>query len=379
MDTLNKNLEKDNSLPEKKYKVKIHYYVIVSMVFILISLILFFWIYLLFNPGNNKINSLFNKLSVDFSKENLIKAKKDLNLVSRVIDGMLVEKGSENIFPTTVMIDNHTDARPPSALAKAQLVFETEAEGGITRYLAIFASNEKIEKIGPIRSARPYFIDWAREFSPLFVHVGGSPEALVKLNKENILHLNEFYNEDYFWRDKTQGAPHNVYTSSEFLEKYLNNKNLVQGSYFSWEYKDDKIFSGQNQDLTIKVNFNLPKYIVEWKYDSNSNGFVRYLDSSVHKTTEGDIITAKNIIIQYIESWEIDDELRLKVENIGSGDAVVCLDGECAPAYWKKNNSSARTRFYEKNSNYEKVGAELKFNRGTTWIEAVNPEIIVEY
>jgi len=380
MDTINKDLEKNNNNKEKKIKRKIHIYVIISIVFILVSLCLFFWIYLLLHPQNNRLNSVLKTLSIEFFKDDPLKVENDLNLAPRAIDGMPVERGNENIFPIAIMIDNHTDARPASALSRAQLVFESEAEGGITRYLAIFASNEKIDKIGPVRSARPYFIDWAREFSSLFVHVGGSPEALVKLKKENILHLNEFFSENYFWRDENQIAPHNVYTSTELLNEYLKNKNLTQGFYFSWQYKEDKINDGQNQNLNIRINFNLSKYIVEWKYDSNDNSFIRYLNSSIHKTTEGGEIKAKNVVIQYIESIEIDDELRLKVDNIGSGEAIFCLDGECLPAYWKKKNPYARTRFYERgNAENENPEAELKFNRGTTWIEAINPNIVVEY
>src|SRR3989339_236076 len=121
--------------------------------------------------------------------------------IRRSLDGVYVSIGEENNYPVAVMIDNHPGARPQSSLARANLVYEAEAEGGITRYLAIYADLNDLKEIGPIRSARPYFIDLARETSALYVHVGGSAGALAMLAQNKIPDMNEFYNGKYFWRD----------------------------------------------------------------------------------------------------------------------------------------------------------------------------------
>ena len=87
----------------------------------------------------------------------------------------------------------------------------------------------------------------------------------------------------------------------------------------------------------------------------------------------GEEIRAKNVIIQYLEAEVIDEELRLAMNVVGKGKAVVCLDGQCEEGAWQKRNLASRTRFYNSS------GEEFVFNAGTTWVEVVRPEIEVEY
>lgn len=298
---------------------------------------------------------------------------KGINCARRNIDGVYVEPGQENFYPIAAIVENHVDARPQSGLARANLVIEAEAEGGITRYLAVYADGSEIKEIGPIRSARPYFVDWARELSALFIHCGGSPEALVKIARENVFDLNEFYNGTYFWRDKSRPAPHNIYTSIENLNGYLESKKAGEGEYLSWQFKDDAALPEGETGKNVKIKFKTPDYYVDWVYDKESNGYIRYLAGQIHKDAEGEEIKAKNVIVMHVKAEVIDDELRLKMEHIGSGKAIVCLDGKCEEGSWEKKSGLARTRFYNSN------GEEFKFNAGTVWIEAVRPEREVEY
>ena len=119
-----------------------------------------------------------------------------VNLVPRRIDGVLVQEDESNLYPTAIIIENLTAARPQSGLDKAQIVYEALAEGGITRFLAIYARGHTAEvpQIGPVRSARPYYIDWVEELGAMFVHIGGSPQALTEINKRDIFDLNQFFN-----------------------------------------------------------------------------------------------------------------------------------------------------------------------------------------
>ncbi len=295
--------------------------------------------------------------------------------VRRLLDGVYVQPGEDNFYPLAAMIDNHPDARPVFGLSRAGLVYEAEAEGGITRYLAIFAGGETIEKIGPVRSVRPYFIDWAREFSALLIHCGGSPEALTKIIKDNIFDLNEFYNGSYFWRDKDRAAPHNIFTSSANLEKYLEATAKKEGRFLSWRFKDDGEATAVNEQ--IKISFKYPDFSVEWNYDIINNDYLRSLDGSVHKDGEGREIRAKNVIIQYNQAEVIDAELRLKMETSGSGRAIVCLDGSCRAGEWVKSSPASRTRYYYEQDGQR--GEEVEFNAGKTWIEVVDGSQEVSY
>jgi len=281
--------------------------------------------------------------------------------VRRIIDGVYVEEGKENFYPIATVIENHIDARPALGIGKANFVIEAEAEGSITRFLAVFADGEDVPEIGPIRSARPYFVDWAHELSALFAHCGGSPEALVKIIKNNIFDINEFYNETYFWRDKSIEAPHNIYTSSEKMNEYLEKREIEDGKFFSWKFKDEAIEEERGEDNNIEIIFKAPDYVANWEYNKEENNYIR-------ENGDEEEIKAKNIIIQYVEAKVIDDEGRLKMQHIGEGDAVVCLDGKCEKGKWIKKTSSSRTRFYDFEEN------EFEFNAGTTWIEVVRPE-----
>jgi hypothetical protein len=292
--------------------------------------------------------------------------------VRRRLDGVWVKEVEANLPPIAVMIDNHPSARPPKGLDKAGLVYEAEVEGNYTRYMAVFSAADGPEEIGPVRSARSYFLDWAAELGAVYSHCGGSPEALVRINQKGIPDLNEFYNGQYFWRDSKRSAPHNVTTSWTNLKKYLENKNIENGDFSVWRFKDD----GKNKDATsskIIIPFNHPDFRVEWHYNEQTNDYERYLGGSPEYTEDRVAIKAKNILIQTIPAKVVDEKLRLAMNPIGQGPATICLDGLCEVGEWKKNGFHERTIFYSNN------GQEVELNAGQTWVEVVRPEIIITY
>ncbi|MFH0804659.1 MAG: DUF3048 domain-containing protein, partial [Patescibacteria group bacterium] len=126
-------------------------------------------------------------------------------LVRRVLDGVYVPSGQENLFPAAVMVENLVAARPQSGLAKANVVYEALAEGGITRFMAVYASPlAGLREIGPVRSARPYYLDWVGEYHALYLHAGGSPQALQDIKRYNVFDLSQFTNGPYYKRIKYQ-------------------------------------------------------------------------------------------------------------------------------------------------------------------------------
>jgi hypothetical protein len=296
----------------------------------------------------------------------LIENSSRKNLIPRRIDGVLVEPEKANLYPIAVMIENKIESRPPSGLAEANLVYEALTEAGITRFLAIYASGEEIKKIGPIRSARPYFLDWAEELKALYLHVGGSPQALGEISHHKIYDLDEYYNSAFFWRDEKRPRPHNVYTSSRLLEKALINKKIPQkGNYQSWLYKDKKDESANFLARKIVIDFSTSPYQVEWFYRPRLADYIRFQEEKPHRDSSGEIIKAKNIICQETETYILDEVGRKKIKTKGEGRALVFQDGKAIEAVWKKEAGSSRTRFYDRE------GREIKFNRGTTWIEVI--------
>jgi hypothetical protein len=309
-------------------------------------------------------------------------AEKSLELASgvscvdcarRLIDGVYVEKGKENPPLAAVMIDNEVTSRPASGLSKANLVYEAEAEGKITRYLAFFDGTVDLTRVGPIRSARPYFLDWANELSAVYVHCGGSPEALTKIIKYGIADFNEFYNGDYFWRSDEKIAPHNVFTSMQNIQNFIAKKGIRESNYFSWKFKDENKNSIEAKENNINIVFKEPDYIVDWNYDSENNSYIRSLAGKI-QTDDGDNkIVAKNIIVQVNKTEIIDSKFRLDMKTTGSGKAIVCLDGFCEEGEWQKENYSSRTRYFDS------AGKEFEFNPGVTWIEVVRSVENIKY
>jgi hypothetical protein len=285
----------------------------------------------------------------------------------RLIDGEPVSKGEENPFLIAAIIDNHNRARPQFSLSLASLVYDIPTEGGINRYLAFFRSDlEGDIKIGPIRSARPYFLDIAEVYQALLLHCGGSPEALNRIEKENLLTLNEFYRSHYFERYQNYSAPHNVLADFSKIKKYLENNNLEHSFFEAWEFKDDDGGDESRNSFSVQIKSKNSSYSTEWIYDLSSNSYLK-------KIPEEEIgISAKNIVLQFIESQILDDDLRIKIEMIGEGDAIICRDGSCYDAIWRKEEDKSRT-FY---LNHE--GEEFTFNRGLTWIHFVDQSTSVE-
>ena len=142
-----------------------------------------------------------------------------------------------------VMVENSIEAWPLSGVEEAFLVIEAPVEAAIPRFIAFYGEDQEVEKIGPVRSARPYYVDWANEFEALYAHVGGSNAALDLIAYNGTFDLNEFSNGNYFWRATSRFAPHNAYTSTELLQKaLLRSVELEQAPeavYGVWLFKED--------------------------------------------------------------------------------------------------------------------------------------------
>jgi hypothetical protein len=291
----------------------------------------------------------------------------------RAVDGTPAGEDDE-LF--AVMIDNIHVARPAAGIADASLVIETLAEGDITRLLAFFSDHEGIRRIGPVRSARPYFIDWAEEYGAVYVHTGGSPDALDQLASSTIRNLNQFFRGGYFWRDRNRYAPHNVYTSSDLLHEALE------------EFEDDGIESDNTRPFKeggpdgytekvsvdeVRVVFSNSTYRVLWSYDEETNRYVRFQGRGEFTDETDRPVMADNVIVQMTDMEVVDRVGRREIRTDGNGDAVVFRDGQAIEAKWFKEDDG-RTKFI-----YTFSSDEIPWNVGTTWIEVVRDEEMVEF
>lgn len=275
-----------------------------------------------------------------------------------------------------VMIENFTSARPQAGIAEASVVYEAPAEGNITRFLALFAKDAEVEKVGPIRSARPYYLDFISEYqNAMYMHVGGSPEALTKIDQYDIFDVNEFYRGIYFWRDENKAAPHNVFTSSNLwgqaYERYAE-KN-VDVNFESWNFTASSTkVCVENCVSEIEIPFLRPSYVVKWKYNSELQVFERFHGNTLHVDSRGTPVKANTVIVQHVTDKILDDIGRRALGTIGDGKAEVYVYGERFEGVWNKDSRTARTKFFDTS------GSEIPLAPGKIWIEVVpvNIEVI---
>lgn len=262
-----------------------------------------------------------------------------------------------------IMIENAADAWPLSGVDGAFLVIEAPVEGNIPRFIAFYADDQDVARIGPVRSARPYYLDWNAEFQGIYGHVGGSPESLSDIAENGTLDLNQFFQSEYFYRDElTRYAPHNVYTSTSILKKSIaeiNEKYDVDAPlYESWMFTD-----GVSQSSTVDTTHIEwgNGYDIDWTYDPSTNMY--------HRSQGGNTYTANTVVIIATDIGMIpgDDKGRRTVRTIGQGPIALLQNGtrNNVPWTWKKPSASARMRFYDENEN------EIMMNAGKTWIEVI--------
>ena len=309
------------------------------------------------------------------------------------LNGGMFTKAERQIWearrPLTVMIENHQEARPQSGLSKADIVYEAVAEGGITRLLAVFycgASAEDIT-IGPVRSARTYFMDFASEYGdyPLYAHVGGAnipgpANALGQIGQYGWLtkgnDLNQFaIGFPTFWRDYERiGHPvateHTMYSTVDKLWEVAHKRGLdADEGFVPWKFKNE--VKSEDRGGVEKIEFDFwsghSDYSVLWQYDKTANHYLRFNDGQPHKDLNNDTqLWASTVIIQQMkEKGPIDELKHLLYTTTGTGKAIIFQDGQAIQANWSKTNRQSRTKFTDER------GKEIEFNRGPIWIEIV--------
>lgn len=299
--------------------------------------------------------------------------------------------------PLAVMVENHSEARPQSGLSFADVVYEAVAEGGITRFMALFYCNMADIQVGPVRSARTYFLDWLGEYDALYAHVGGAntpgpADALSQIIRYGVKDLNQFsIGFPVFWRDYQRlGHPvateHTMYSTTAKLWEIGAKRGWTatdsagirwDGKFIPWKFKDDK---GGGSATKITVNFweSQGAYNVTWKYDLAANSYKRDNSDSAHMDLDNNTqITAKNIVVQFERESNANDgypgNVHLLYGTIGSGKALIFQDGNVLEGKWTKASRTARTKYVGQNNK------EIEFNRGPIWIQTVPEGSKVSY
>jgi hypothetical protein len=285
------------------------------------------------------------------------------------IDGQPISTELMGQRPLAVMVENSPNARPQSGLNEASVVYEAITEGGITRFLAIY-SHGVPEIIGPVRSARPHFIHFAREYDAAFVHCGQSQEALEMLvSTPQIYDLDQMKYDKPFWRDRSRRAPHNLYTSADKLRAFVAQKRWSGMPTTLPVFASDRVLKNGEPAETINIDFNGGvKYKLRFVYDAERNGYLRYMDGKLHVDREtNEPVVAKNILVQRVESQQYPGSAHqtYDVSVIGNGEGIFISNGRQLSMEWKKRWSGSITAYTDSRGN------SLPFQPGQTWVEVL--------
>jgi hypothetical protein len=286
-----------------------------------------------------------------------------------------IPRGSVTTRPYTVMLDNHPKAYPQTGLNQAPLVFEALAEFGITRYMAVYfpGVSPELNTIGPVRSARPYFVEWAKGLRGVYTHAGGSPEALTMAQTSSeILNMDALRRDagKFFRRSTQRVAPHNLYTSSAEIAAFA----AAQGGgapdlkEIGFVYRADAPAAQRPAAQRLTYYFIYKEAYVSWAYDKASNSYLYFRQRRPHvDAATGEQVRFRNIVIMEVPERPIPGDPKGRIEQIvtGEGPARIFMDGRMVEGTWRKGAGFAQLQFFGTDGN------EIAFTNGSLWIAAI--------
>lgn len=300
------------------------------------------------------------------------------NTVPSKLTGLQVDPAINKLQVTGVMIENSVYARPQSSLNQAGVVYEAIAEAGITRFLALFQDTQS-NYIGPVRSARPYFVQWCQAFDCALAHVGGSPEALNDIKAWHVKNLDQFFNAGAYHRINSRYAPHNMYTSQAKLTTLEKSKGYTSSSYTGFEHllKEPKVAKADITTTSISFNYPGSAYDVHYGYDAAKNDYKRFEGGKPHYSVDASGHKVQNtpkVVIALVMPYSIEkDNYHSSYNSIGSGTMYVFQDGSVTKGTWSRAGRAAQFTFSEAS------GQPIKLVPGQTWISAVAQNSDVSY
>lgn len=286
------------------------------------------------------------------------------------LSGIYAKEELVNRRVVGIMFDNHPRARWQAGLKDAEIVYEFQVEAPYTRYLGLYLINEP-KSIGPIRSSRPYFVTKIYEYDAVYVRVGGSEQAKSDIINLKIADIDGLSSTNkVFWRNNNKKIPHNLYTSMEVIrETGEERKYNMTGNYESFLFEED------DRDI---VGSRAEKIEIDYKGGNTTNYYFNLDEKLYYRQKDGQDhldesdnsqITAKNIIIQEVETRTIDNEGRLDITLVGKGIGKYITNGVATDITWVKSDRKAKTYYLDIE------GAEITLNPGVTWIQMVSSRV----
>jgi hypothetical protein len=287
------------------------------------------------------------------------------------LTGEPVDKAVANRRVIAVMIDDLWAARPQSGLSSADVVWHAPAEGGIPRYMALFQTQYP-RMLGPVRSSRLYYVGWAAEWASVYVHAGGSPQAIAWLNSQKG-RGKVLYNADWnpnLFRVSFRSSPHNLYTDRKGLQAIPGSVRAkpVKGQVPVWPFAPEAPLDQRPQGGRIVVPYRYNT--ITYQYDRRTNTYKRSVSVEGRQfdaATDPKVrIAPRNVIVMKVPFVPTGDRKgRLDGDITGTGPAWISTNGITIKGEWRKPSFKAPTRFFDRN------GVEVPLTVGQTFINVV--------
>lgn len=291
-------------------------------------------------------------------------------MMQSFLTGELVSTDIGRKKPFAVMINNVKKALPQSGIGQASILYEAIVEGDITRLMAVFEDTGELEKVGPVRSARHNYIDFAMDNEAIFVHYGWSIFAESKISDLGLKTINGLssYEKTVFYRVTDREAPHNVYTSGEMLEAgvtQIDTDRFVSDGYegrLSF-YEDDTVPETGTTANNVSIPFSSSSKLV---YDSLTGEYAKFEYGAEHVDAQtGEQLYFKNILIQFVDYSTISNEGHQDMDLNGSGKAILITNGNAVDITWERESDSDHTKYYNSD------GTQAQFNIGRSYFAIV--------
>ena len=299
-----------------------------------------------------------------------------------LLDGVPAAATARLRLPVVVMVDDNVEARPQYGFNSASIVYQSPADGGETRYMMVFQERQA-KRVEPVRSGRPYFVNWATEYRAAFAHYGGDVKTLAylpSLDKRVLWNIDALFgNPGPYHRDKTRVAPHNAVTSTAAVRRAAIRKgaqaDLPEGSPVRL-FADDLPLDQRPAKSSIRVPYS--RGDTTYTYVRERNLYLRSVAGKPQvDAADGKRVSARNVVVLFMR-YSIDPESehgyhRPVFDHIGSGRALVFRDGHVIKGTWKKPSAAALTRFYDA------AGNEISLVRGPIFIQIVRTGTDITY
>lgn len=341
------------------------------LVIILVVLIILAGVLLAIKIINNRENG-------ETLSDEIISLGTDLGKAEQEESDIKIYNGVDR--PIAVMIDNHQAAWPQAGLNEAYMVYEIIVEGGETRLMPVF-KGVSLDKIGPVRSSRHYFIDYALENDAIYVHYGWSPQAESDISTYNVNNINGITESTTsFWRTKDKKAPHNVVTTTEKILTIANNKGYKTTSnatsILNYQAEEVNLEEGSIAN-TVEIPYS-DSNIVSYTYNEETKKYERY--SRGKKQTDwdtGDAISTKNIIITFAENYTLTDaenKGRQGLKNIGDKKGYYITNGKAIEIICSKSSRTEKTVYKDL------LGNVIDVNDGNTFVQIcpIDANVVIE-